>query len=361
MYGANTDDLRRLALHLEQAASVLETGSRQLQAQVSSTNWTGDTAQRFMWEWSRLHRPSLAKVAQDLRTAAMLARRNADGQDAASDARSGTTPWTGVNPGALLPGLLLPGFRFPGSLLPGGAGGAPGWLWDKVDDLAGLSDAALLALGFVPKIGAVPSWLASTDDWLALRLLGTDVSRRVLQLFGGHVSPEMYGRIGGLTSQLGHHTGAGGLLKPLSNVGTWVGVGLSAVVGGVDVFMKQRDNGWGDAQTISAEVDGTLSTAFSFVPGGSLVYSASRTVTDVVYGTADETFNLSGQVVDDYARRAYHVDGADQLTAAQADEVTERYQGWSGLANSTGDGIIAAGRGAGNVVKNAWRGVTSIF
>jgi hypothetical protein len=255
----------------------------------------------------------------------------------------------------------LPGFRFPGSLFPGGIDGALGGLWDKVGDLAGLSDAALFALGFVPKIGTVPKWLASTDDWLALRLLGTDVSRRVLQLFGGHVSQEMYGRIGGLTGQLGRPPGASGLLKPLSNVGTWVGVGLSAVVGGINVFMKQREHGWGDAQTIGAEVDGTLSTAFSFVPGGSLVYSASRTVTDVVYGAADEKFNLSGQVVDDYARRAYHVDNADQLTTAQADEVAERYQGWSGLANSTGDGIIAAGRGTGNVAKNAWRGVTSIF
>lgn len=167
----------------------------------------------------------------------------------------------------------------------------------------------------------------------------------------------MAGRIGGLTTQLGKHTGSAGLLKPIGSVGTWVGVGLSAVVGGVDIYLNQREEGWGGAGTISAEVNGGLATAFSFVPGGALVYSATSAATGFVYGKADNAFNLSGQVVDDYARRAYLVDSADQLTVAQSDELAMRYQGWSGLANATGDGIIGAGRGIGNLGKRAWNAV----
>jgi hypothetical protein len=120
--------------------------------------------------------------------------------------------------------------------------------------------------------------------------------------------------------------------------------------------MNQREHGWSDARTITAEIDGAIGTAASFVPGGSLVYGGTRFAGDFVMDKIDDTFDIYGQAVDNYAERTWGVT-SDNLTSNQAEQLNERYSGWSGLVNSNYD----AGREALGDVGKAVSFVGGIF
>ena len=132
------------------------------------------------------------------------------------------------------------------------------------------------------------------------------------------------------------------------------GMGVSAVVGAFSTYMNQREHGWGDARTVSSEVDGFISTGASLVPGGALVYGGTRFLAQPVIDAAENRWDMSGRVANDYAQRAYGVSTVEELAPEQLQEFNDRYDGLNGLWNSTGDQLIAGGRGVGNVVKRGW-------
>lgn len=342
MYGADADELDRLAVEFIRAADELDGESVALSGILNRVSWLGDIATRYLDNWTGIQIPKINLSTQFLRDAASQLQAEARDQRSTS---GGTVSSAGR-------GWVPPGFGF-----------RSGWIQDGgqfiqvsekvrqfLSDLDDGKSAALLlaSLGGFGKM--MPSWLVGKSDWTAVRMLGTKF-QSVLHL---GKNAQINGRLGGLTNALrnGHNVTA--LTLPAKEALS--GAGLSALFGGFNVFMNQREHGWSDARTITAEVDGALGTAFSFVPGGSMVYGGTRFAGDFVMGKIDDRFDIHGQAVDNYAERTWGVT-SDDLTSAQAEKLNERYSGWSGLVNSNYD----AGREALGDIGKAASFVGGIF
>lgn len=107
-YGADVSQLRALAKSVEQAATLLSDRAGSLHGQIQAAPWKGADGARFRQDWVGSHRPSLEKVAAELRANSKILRKHADEQETAS-----------TSAGA------------------GSGSGSGGGTWDKVKDYAG--------------------------------------------------------------------------------------------------------------------------------------------------------------------------------------------------------------------------------
>lgn len=90
-YGADVSQLRELAKAVDKAASLLSSRATLLQGQIQAAPWKGADGDRFRQDWAGSHRPGLERVAGSLRENSKILLRNADEQEKASDASSGST------------------------------------------------------------------------------------------------------------------------------------------------------------------------------------------------------------------------------------------------------------------------------
>ncbi len=126
--GMDPSQVRQLARSLENAAGDLELLGVQVSGRISSIPWQGSDADSFRSGWSARHRPTLTRIADSLRQAALVAAENADAQDQTSDAASAGSVAAAAEGSA------------PGSADTRPENTAGGWLadgWDWVTDGAG--------------------------------------------------------------------------------------------------------------------------------------------------------------------------------------------------------------------------------
>lgn len=347
MFGADPDALERVGAELGRVAGEVRSRGRRLQRALNAAPWHGRGADRFRDEFAHVHLRAIEDAASFLDRSVDVLRQNAREQREASSAFGGTAggwrSFTGSDR------TTRGGWLDPESWIEG--------LDEFKDRFGQFTDLAFFGLAFIPLMGRLPGWLVGADDWTALRLLGTSTLRRLP--FGGGLSH----RAGGLMRSLRSRTWANGTLKPLSKAATWGGVGLSAVTGGLDVYLNQRKYGWGDSRTVGSEIDGTLSTGFSLVPGGGIAYSVSRNATGFVYTKVDNAFDgrISDNGFRDYTQQAYGVTDPSNLSPSEIAAVNRRYSGWSGLYHSTKDSIIAGHRDQFGALSSAGRWVGGLF
>ena len=152
------------------------------------------------------------------------------------------------------------------------------------------------------------------------------------QLLGLPIDPRLSGSLGG-------HTAAA--FRWLDSAPTPKVPILDVIVGAVDVGVNASEHGWGDARTIEAETRAVITTgATAFAgPVGGLVAQGGFEVGKSVHAGADAVFHITDHSFDGHLERTY---GTTELTPQQAREVTQRYEGWSGLWNATGDTVQTA-------------------
>lgn len=126
--GMDPLQVRHFARSLENAAGDLELLGMQISGSISSVPWRGSDADSFRSGWSTRHRPTLTRIADSLRQAALVAGDNADAQDQTSDTGSA---------GSRVP---VAAGSTAGSADTGSGNNDGGWLadgWDWVSDGAG--------------------------------------------------------------------------------------------------------------------------------------------------------------------------------------------------------------------------------
>lgn len=84
--GMNPDEVKAFAQLLNQKADELNSTVSQLTSKLGSTSWTGPDATKFRGDWSSVHANALRKVADELKTTATQANKNADQQISTSNA-----------------------------------------------------------------------------------------------------------------------------------------------------------------------------------------------------------------------------------------------------------------------------------
>jgi uncharacterized protein YukE len=95
--GADPDALRDLGTRLRLAARSMDDVAAGLDRQVRAAGWHGADADRFGSDWQRAHRPSLIRVADQLRdTSRHLDRQAEDQVRASTDVRS--PAWSSTPP-----------------------------------------------------------------------------------------------------------------------------------------------------------------------------------------------------------------------------------------------------------------------
>ncbi|HWL44881.1 MAG TPA: hypothetical protein VNQ73_18200 [Ilumatobacter sp.] len=89
MYGADADELERLASEFTKAADEIDGESRLLSGILNNISWLGDAAGRFLSDWTGVQRPRIGLSTQFLRDNAGELQRQATEQRNASSARGG--------------------------------------------------------------------------------------------------------------------------------------------------------------------------------------------------------------------------------------------------------------------------------
>jgi hypothetical protein len=346
--GADVDQLDRLARNFDNAAARLEGHASAIDWHVRNLWWSGSTADRFAASWASVDRQHLSTIAGTLREVARSVRVNAVQQRMASGQGLGFGrpmvehyPRGWANP-SILDGLLSP--IGSGSLL------------DRFKGITSLFEGADHAIGLLPVFGiGVP------------RLFG--------QVIGG--SPDIR-RIGHfLNAQLTGNTrkllGVGRefdkfLRSPVTfgtkNLG---GALVSTGVHATEMLLTANEYGWEDARTIKAGFETGyvgLSTYFGG-PIGGLVAEGTIFVGDATGEWIDDTFGISGAIVDGYVERTF----PSGMTPSQAADLAHRYDGIDGVGrflydggmeavesvgSAVGDGLNAVGSGA----KRVWNFLT---
>lgn len=84
--GADPEALRELGGRLRRAAATLDETTIGLERQVRAAGWRGPDAERFVADWQRQHRPTLARCAEQFRSTSSRLDRQAEDQMVASGA-----------------------------------------------------------------------------------------------------------------------------------------------------------------------------------------------------------------------------------------------------------------------------------
>lgn len=100
MYGADVAALRTLASHFDRTADQLDANRMTVGNAIQISAWVGPFAARFRLQWNSEHSLRIHSTAQLLRAGARTLRANADEQDGASAADTGSFlhggPWKGA-------------------------------------------------------------------------------------------------------------------------------------------------------------------------------------------------------------------------------------------------------------------------
>ncbi|MFJ3956643.1 hypothetical protein [Arthrobacter sp. NPDC090010] len=94
-YGADVQELRKLATKVKTSGKTLESQARTLSSAVASVSWPGPDGKRFRQQWDTEHSHTMNRAARFLAAAAQALQRHADEQEQASAASGGGTG--GVN------------------------------------------------------------------------------------------------------------------------------------------------------------------------------------------------------------------------------------------------------------------------
>lgn len=89
MYGANTDELGRIAFGLAARAQAVNWSRSLLDQEVAGISWIGDDADTFRQDWAAVPSLRLSEIDDRLIELAMVLRENASAQDRASEAQGG--------------------------------------------------------------------------------------------------------------------------------------------------------------------------------------------------------------------------------------------------------------------------------
>lgn len=100
MYGADVAELRSLAAQFDRTADQLDANRMAVGNAIQISAWVGPFAARFRLQWSSEHSLRIHSAAQLLRAGAQTLRSNADEQEGASVAESGTFVHGGLWKGA---------------------------------------------------------------------------------------------------------------------------------------------------------------------------------------------------------------------------------------------------------------------
>lgn len=121
MYGANADELDRLAKQMKSGANLLRHAAHSISAQLGASPWHGRRADAFRAEWSRMHRLALMRTAAELSAAANALHHNATQQRNASASGGGALHGVTVAP-------------FVGSGVAAISGLAGTWKWESAGE-----------------------------------------------------------------------------------------------------------------------------------------------------------------------------------------------------------------------------------
>lgn len=281
MYGADVAQLRDLASAFDQAAQKLDVGRMAVGNRIRLRFWLGPIAVRFRLEWDSQYSRMIHSAAEGLRLAARDARTNADEQDKASAASTGTTARveacreTSFTPEqtdqyeTLLESLKL------GLLAKGTTGDAK----DLIDALkAGKIDYKSFA-----------KWL---DDVKGMKV-GT-----LFDLVGLGIS----------TKEFADAIGEGDAASQLES-------GLEMVMGVAGIK----------------------------VPGAGLAYEFGTMLAKTGYNSLQEIYDSPGSALDFAARSVYGENATfERLSQDERDILMKRYEGWPGLAVTIGDSVGGA-------------------
>ncbi|WFR82677.1 hypothetical protein [Arthrobacter sp. Y-9] len=89
-YGADVQELRKLATKVQTSGKALESQARMLSSAVGSVSWPGPDGKRFRQLWDSEHSQAMNRAAGFLATAAKSLQLNADEQERSSAASGGT-------------------------------------------------------------------------------------------------------------------------------------------------------------------------------------------------------------------------------------------------------------------------------
>ncbi len=82
--GMDIGQVRTLATQLDTGAGEIEALISKLTSVLDGTSWEGPDAVKFRGDWSGAHTQTLRNVAEQLKSTAVVARGQADQQEAAS-------------------------------------------------------------------------------------------------------------------------------------------------------------------------------------------------------------------------------------------------------------------------------------
>lgn len=118
---------------------------------------------------------------------------------------------------------------------------------------------------------------------------------------------------------------------------------LGILMSAADIGVNQHLHGWGDARTMSAQVDGGVGLLLTPIPGGGLAWSLGTAIGEQASGGIDWLVEAhtgdtpSGHIVNNQLNSRSPGGDFDALSpdeqARIAHEVSERYEGWSGFRN----------------------------
>lgn len=98
IYGADSEELERLAFEFDRAADELDADGGQLTRLLGNVSWLGDVATRYVGSWTGVQLPRIGLSSRFLRAAAAGLRQQADQQRSASSAVGGRIPRTPTRP-----------------------------------------------------------------------------------------------------------------------------------------------------------------------------------------------------------------------------------------------------------------------
>ncbi|MGN6696370.1 MAG: hypothetical protein ACTHN0_19485 [Aquihabitans sp.] len=269
------DQVEELGRFLQQRAQRIERIVSDVDARVRSSSWIGTDANRFRHDWWPSHRRQLLSSADHIRGLGQSALNNASDQKRAS-----------------------------------AAGGSPARTGGSTIGQAarGTGDAALDQ--------RLQDLLSSAKD--------LETIRSVYKLTQGELDEAV---------------------KLLKNGGVATKSSLPIVgilLSTADVGLNANQHGWGDGRTMFAEVDGAMGVILTPIPGGGVAWTIGTKVGEgaahgidwVSQATTGDTY--AGHVVTGALNRAAGGDfnslSVDEQ-ARVATEVSQRYEGWSGLGN----------------------------
>ena len=321
MWGADVNELRRLAQSLQSASEQIATTTSQVSAVVEASGWwQGGDADDFRGVWSGASVALLRGVGQTLADASQAVLRNADQQFDAST-EGGALPSPGV-PGGGLPGG--PG----GGPLGGGVGPLSGSIWD-------VSEVAAGAIGAGAAIAPALKTLRTAQMYVEAGRRATTTAAALARLETRAVTQSL-GIVGNISRVGRYAAGAGGVFGIIGGFDQMLNTEYDGVRGGIDRGMGALSVLGGAGSVAIAAGLLTNPVGIAVVTGAALVTGAWA-LGNVIY---DNREAIMGFVSDP---GPYLADGWNDVKDVASDVGDAIGDGVSAAGDAIGDGVSAAG------------------